>query len=302
MRFFSSFVISSVLLLCTLRAQDLENLFEAAHYRLINTSQDVLGLQDSIQLVNAPYDGNNGVYSNGIYVGHDPENGALIQTPMIDAMYDSVFAVQVLYRLTDLDGESHPVIILGPAYRFLGFEVWSDNTFKMLINNGELHDVAGLTANQNEWNELTIIHHEDAAHTEFWHSTELIGTIDGVLMRSETDGRVINVNGASGKSFKGNWRNLRIYGAEAITSIDALTPATAITLLNPAGNNLQIFTTNKNPSAWRIYDLQGMLISTGAITSEHRIDISELQEGLYVLHVLDVRDEMIGVGRFVKAK
>ena len=76
--------------------QDLSQFVPIAHYTLINTSADSLGNYDTIQLKNAPYQGLDGVYSNGKYPGTDT-SGSTIRTPNIDG-----FVIQNLRSVLSL--------------------------------------------------------------------------------------------------------------------------------------------------------------------------------------------------------
>ena len=49
-----------------LPAQDLNDLVPAAHYTMINTAEDALGLQPPVELHNSPFSGDDGAFFNGI--------------------------------------------------------------------------------------------------------------------------------------------------------------------------------------------------------------------------------------------
>lgn len=285
-----------------IEAQDLGNLVEIAHYPLINSSKDALGHLDSIRLLHAPYDGPNGVYSNGIYVGHDPDNGTLVQSPQIEALYDSVFAVQLQFRLTDLDGMLRPIIVLGLSYRYIGFEVQSDNTFAMLYNNFDHIPVAGITATEGVFYTLTFIHHALTPVTEFYLNGEWIGEVEGALDRPEDDGVILNVHPGMGRTHKGNWRNLKIFGSDEVSALEEWNRQTHLHLYpNPARDFIVVNTKGCEIAYWSISDATGKLIRRGQMYgTELRLSTNDFPCGLYLIYFSDDKDKLVCIEKFLK--
>ncbi len=86
------FTLLTAFFVIELMAQDLTEMEPIAHYKLINTAEDSLGFNSDISLLNAPFQGDQGVFSNGIYRGIDT-TGTEIETPIIDALdFDPVNA------------------------------------------------------------------------------------------------------------------------------------------------------------------------------------------------------------------
>jgi hypothetical protein len=140
------FLLFSVLGTSSAYSQDLSNLIPFAHYTLINTDVDALGKNPPIELYEAPYAGLEGVYSNGYYDGTAMDTG-LVRTLHMDALYDSVFAVQVQFKTDVLDGIGRSVIICGDNWKYLGLMLESDNSFKLLINNTLIPTTIAATSN-----------------------------------------------------------------------------------------------------------------------------------------------------------
>jgi hypothetical protein len=67
------------------RAQDLSGLFPFAHYTLINTPNDALGLQNPMLLMNTVYEGDDGIYFNGKHPVVD-QGGSWARTHYMSAL------------------------------------------------------------------------------------------------------------------------------------------------------------------------------------------------------------------------
>lgn len=292
-----------VVLLCLLvpiNAQDLKHLFEIAHYRLRTGAEDVNGVLDSMELDNAPIVPFQGVYSNGIYPGTDPENGANIRTPQVSSLYDDEFAIVLEFTISAIDGETRPIVILGQNDQYLGFEVRSDDTYAIIYNKTHRLAVPGLTPDL-AIHELTIIHNQLTSHTEFYLGSTLIGELNVPLEREKDDGRITNANAALSRSFLGYWSNLFIYGSEDITAIRDHILEKAIRLTpNPANEFLLINAEDRRIKTWMILNASGQHVSKGNYQRDMQIDIRDLAPGMYFLQLLDEEGRNMVTRKFVR--
>jgi len=282
MRYFSLFLCIGLWGLCT--AQDLSNLDTAAYYSLIGTGHDATGHYQEMVLQNAPFAGMNGVYSNGIYINDTIPGGCLISTPSISALYDSVFAVRVEFRIAAFVS-AHAVIVCGNGYRYLGLMYDNNGSVYTLFNNS-WPLLPGVQLEVGRWYTLTIIHSMAAETSEYWLDDQLIDTRNGPLMRSDTDDQAGNTNFANGLVFLGHMRNLTIYSDRGIVS-EVLKPHRVTPLQvypNPAGSVLYLGDDLRSGD-WSIYDTSGRLLTSGKLAGENDINISTLVSGEYLLQV-----------------
>jgi hypothetical protein len=283
-----------------MKAQDLKDLFAIGHYRFRTGLEDVNGVLDSVEVDNAPIVQGVGIYSNGIFPGSDPENGANIRTPQLSTLYDDEFAVELEFAITNLDGETRPIGILGQNDKYLGFEVRSDNTFAFIYNKTQRLPVPGVTADLSTHG-ITIIHNSVTDHTEFYFGSTLVGTTDVPLVRSDGDGRITNVNSTTAQSYLGYWSNLFIYGSEDITAVRDHLLENAITLSpNPASESVKISAADVRVASWNICDAVGHVVLSGKFESEMQIDLRQLESGIYFLRLLDSNTRMMVGKKFVK--
>jgi hypothetical protein len=115
MKTFLAFISLLVLVPVSPHAQDLSGLFPFAHYTLINTPNDALGLQNPMVLTNTVYEGNDGIYFNGKHPVVD-QGGSWARTYYMSALLDPKFAVQVEFKIEDLDGSLRCIVICGTEH------------------------------------------------------------------------------------------------------------------------------------------------------------------------------------------
>jgi len=284
--------------------QDLTNLIPVCHYTLINTPEDSLGFQDTIFLENALYEGTNGVYSNGIYPGEDPVHACHIRTPFMSTLYDSVFAIQLEFKLETFVDHYMPILICGESYRYLGLQINTINQFEILLNNNLFIPTIAPDPMAGVWYVLTIIHHDANARTEFYLNTDLIGQTNEELIRTPTEGYVSNLNPSMGRAFKGYWRNLRVYGTEPVSGLTPLHyDAQAKIYPNPSETRLHIDIPDLAPKRWTIIDMSGRIYTSGFFTTTRsEIDIQQLPPAAYLLTILDDSGKLLDSQIFVKGQ
>lgn len=291
--FFSGFILLNL----SLQAQDLGNLIPKAHYTLINTAEDALGIQQPIELVNAPFDGNDGIYLNGIYIASGNPDAGWAHTPFVEALYDSVFAVQLQFRIEEIVPSVYlPVVVIGDGWRYLGLEVRWDSAFLLLLNNGIVELSELIKAEENRWYEATIIYDQEADQVQFYLDGLLIESINAAIDRPESDGNVSNTNGATGRAFKGNWRNLKIFGSDPISKIDEDFYLSSHLLLspNPVSDKLRMNYTGTNKYKWSIHDFRGIPVKEGLeLSSTHEVDFRSVPAGIYIFNVMDENANII---------
>ncbi len=297
-----SAIVPLLLIFISVQGQDLKHLYQIAHYRLVNSTQDLEGNLDSMELDNAPYDGTSGVYSNGIYPGTDPKTGSYIRTPDVESLYDPEFAILLVFKLDQLDGETRPVVVLGESARYLGLEVRYDNKFTMLFNNNQHIVIDGITAAPT-WYEVAILHNQSTQTTEFYLSGDLVGTLNGALNREENDGRISNINPSTAQAFKGHWQNLFIYGSEEITALkESLKENDNLAVFpNPASTQIYFHDVDLRAAQWTIRDMNGMPIRSGDINDiKGGLDIRGFIPGSYMLQLRDAAGKPVAKKRFIK--
>jgi hypothetical protein len=260
----------------------------AAFYPLINTAEEVTGNYDDVELINAPFAGDSGVYSNGIYVwnGTNPPDGSLIRTGHIAHLYDSTFAVQVEF-MVDSISSMLPVIVLGDSWRYLGLAYMADGGIRTIFNGG-WHTIDGVMITTGTWYVLTIRYTLADTTAEFWLDGQLVDTRTMTLDRSENDGGISNSHFGAGLAFRGFMRNLLVMSdMSLISALDDPLPAPDINLFpNPATDRL--LPIPPAPVAhWVIYGQDGKICMSGGDVGHEGIDISGLSGGIYFMAVRD---------------
>ncbi|MCF8239408.1 MAG: hypothetical protein K9I85_14690 [Saprospiraceae bacterium] len=267
-------------------AQDLNNFDPVAWYTLIDSTGDKLDMNPPSELTNAPFQGSDGVYSNGQYPFSGQPGGSWISTPNLSELYDSSFAVSLQFRIDSLDDESHPIIIMGDSWRYLGFSVLYDNRW-VVDFNGYAYTLPDTKAIANQWYEVTIIYSSADSTALYYLDGALINQKKGALIRDINDGRITNTHSGAGRTFRGHWRHLRVFRSnDLFSSINQAVPSQMIQLFpNPTIDHLVITQEGDGFDRWEIIDLALQLPALCGIWTSSQIEISTatLPAGLYVL-------------------
>jgi len=294
------------LILCTciasLDAQDLSGLILKADYSLINTAEDATGLQDSMTLVNAPYAGAQGVYSNGNYLNSDPDS-CVVWTPFLATLFDTVFAIQLEFQPLPPDGVFRPVVVAGDSWRYLILATIGGK-FRVSVNDlSNYRDLESPLPVSGQWYTATIIHDQLAERSEFYLDGERVATLDGALNRTMSDGRLSNTHFGAGKAFKGYWRNLKFYGSDPLSAMTfAEGPGTSWSVCpNPTGSLVRIMAPPEGSSRWALFATDGHWVSSGSMEGgDLSIDLAAVPPGIYTLVLQGQAGAWYGTRRVVR--
>ncbi|MFQ5445932.1 MAG: LamG-like jellyroll fold domain-containing protein [Saprospiraceae bacterium] len=270
-------------------AQDLSSFQVVANYTLINTAADAQGMQPDIELINSPFAGAGGVYCNGNYIGGAPDS-SLVQTPPLEALYKPSFAVQVEFKIDSLDESTHPVLICGNSWRYLGFQTKYDSSWITEFNDFSF-TMDNSVAETGKWYQLTMIY-SGPDTTAYWYlDGNLIDKRIGSLTRPDGDGRISNTHGGEGLTFRGFLRNLRVYQSDGIFSAVGEAPELdALRVFpNPANDFISLTGVPSGQFRWTILDMNGHALKNGAVTGEEQIALGAWPAGQYFLRVTNAK-------------
>lgn len=283
--------------------QNLSDLELFAHYTLINTAEDALGLRNDMYLVNTVYEGQDGIYVNGIHPLQP--GGSFAQTYYMEALTDSKFAVQVEFKIEDLDGQYRCIVATGTNSLYLGLFVDPSDNFVFLLDIDTYVDVPEFAPGEDAWYEYTMIYDTVTTISRFYLDGMELANFDMRPDHIQGDAFVTNYNIYGGHPIKGNWRNLRVYGeAEATALEEELQSSTRLKIFpNPSADHLEFVYPGTHASQWRILNMTGEAMLAGAM-SGHKgtIDTRELLPGVYVLYILDQAGHLLSYNRFVQVR
>ena len=287
----------------SLFCQDLDGLSPFAHYPLNQTPDDALGLQNPMVLINTVYDDDDGIYFNGKHPVVD-QGGSWARTTYMSALYDSKFAVQVEFKMEDIDGQVRCILVCGLSTfsQYLGLFVLESGDFTILLSDGVFIDIPDVNPQENVWYKLTMVYDTVSNNAKFYLGNNLIESANHNLVRGQGDAFVNNYYPSGGYPLKGNWRNLRIYGEEEISALeDELARASALQVFpNPASESIMIEAKDPRGEKWNIYDVTGRPVRSGDFQSMNPIDIHLLVQGKYILQLIDVYGRTLDSRMFSK--
>ncbi len=287
-------------LLKPLQAQDLSSFSLLAHYPLTNSSAaDATGNYGDINLTNTSFQGDEGIYVNGVYIGNSDPDASLIATPPIDFPDTANIAFSLEFKTLETD--FRPIFIAGDYYRWLG--VFIINGEIQLMVSDALY-TSGHNIQSGQWYNLTLLYSE--GETKLWLDGQLIITHNSGALNYHLDipgdRTISNTHGGFGKAFKGYWRHLKIYSkGGSVASREATTAKLKIFPNPPAENHVQIQLPENfslhNPFHIHLRDAAGHSIPIHSSLSGQgliSIDLSALPPGTYFLYLNNEQGAWVG--------
>ena len=151
----NGFILILFLSLPQMLAQDLSAYKLLAHYPLISNSNDELGINDSLELINMPFMGTEGVYSNGVFFNSD-RSGSFMKTPYINQLDHDRMAFSIEFKLTDSLLADHVIFLGGANWRWLGSAVSRNQELQFVFNDATTR--TGLFLDLGSWNQVTLVY------------------------------------------------------------------------------------------------------------------------------------------------
>ncbi len=255
-----------------------------AYYPLISDAVDHTGLNSDITLTNAPFSGG-GVYCDGVSTDY------LVQTPNILSFSFTNLSVSFDFKVDEYLTQS--VIVCGASYRWLGFYLNADSTFKMKYNNSNyLVSTANYETGQWYTGRLTY----DGTTAKMLLNGVVIASITIPLVYVAGDTKFGTRDFANLSCFKGYLRNLVITNNYA--SGISETKTTQLSYYpNPANDFLMV----KGADSYaliNIYDLSGRLLIS-KYNDNTPIDIRNINEGVYFIRIENKNQTF--TGKFIRA-
>lgn len=292
-----------LLLLSTLgalSAQDLSNFGLLAHYPLTGSSAaDATGNYGDMELTNTSFQGDEGVYVNGVYIGSGDPNASLVSTPPIDFPDTNKIAFSLEFKAGDTG--FRPIFVAGDFYRWLGVFIVSGEL--QLLSSDALYPT-GQNVQGGQWYNLALTYEQGTS--KIWLDGQLIFTHNSGPLNYHLDisgdRKISNTHGGYGNAFQGNLRNIKIYsGTTVAADEERLPPAKLKIAPNPASNIVQIelpdgVRTLHNPFYIHLMDPNGRSFPVSPIIKDGLIsmDISALPPGIYFLYLNDNKKVWVG--------
>ncbi len=261
--------------------QDTTGLQLAADYPFATNADEQTGNYQPATTHNATYSGN-AVYSNGIYQGSGNTNYCLIKTDDIQELLGDKFIIKLDVKIEE---NNKPIFVIGDSYRWLTVDIFNNElrvlTYETGNNYGQYN--SGFTAQLNTWYSLAVVYEATTRKLEFYvNNVKMIDTTIPTELDRHNETALMNTHYGSGKTFKGYWKNLKIYGH--LANFENILHHDIFKIYpNPTKNNLNISFTNKTGNTIQITDTHGKILINKTVNNDDKqnIDISGLTPGLY---------------------
>ena len=276
-------------------AQQLEHRSILAHYPFTADANDAAGNYGPAELINAPIQGAEGVYSNGNYIGVDPDS-CLIRTPAISAIDTSDLAISVEFKISEVPSQGAPIFVLGDSWRWLGARVNFNGELELL--HADIASSSGQAVSTNTWHTVVVTYDGSIPEFKAYLNGNEVHAESGTHQAPAGDKRVSNNHGGEGRTFKGNLRNLKVYGAVAVGIERA--ELLDFQLVNYANNEMVQVQASEplNDIIYKIYAADGRTVQTQALSQNGMISTSGLTSGTHVISLYR-EQRLIGMRKLI---
>ncbi len=292
-----SHFICITLVLSTLfaKAQQLEHRSLLAHYPFTSDLSDATGNHGPAEVINAPIQGAEGIYSNGNYVGSDPDS-CQIRTPSISTIDTSDLAISIEFKITEIPSQGMPIFILGESWRWLGANVGFDGNLELV--HADAASTTGDAVTLNTWHTAVVTYNGATSTFAAYLDGSEVLSVTGTHQAPASDKRISNTHGGVGKTFKGNFRNLKVYGKVAV-GIERNETIVFDLIHLPQYEMLQVRSSDKLTNVQcKIYSIHGKTITAQDLPESGMIPIQGMPAGPHVI-TLYRNNRLIGMKKVI---
>jgi hypothetical protein len=270
-------------------AQDLGSRSLLAHYPFTSDASDATANFADAQLINAPIQGAEGVYSNGNYIGSDPDS-CFVSTPNITSIDTADLAIAIEFKISEYPSISEPVIIGGSSWRWIGAEIGNTGLLGLVYNG--IGTASTEVVSLNTWHTLVLTYNNQLAEFKLYFNGSEAHSATATLDAPPTERDISNTHGGFGFTFKGNFRNLKVYGPASTSSVNDRDLVTFQLHHNAAQQRIEIQTAERiDDLSYRVYGLEGRSLSEGILPINGKLEIPSTAVGTYIVALY--RDEKI---------
>ncbi len=192
---------------------------QIAAYPLLYDADDSLGRYDPMTLTGTPF-ATGGIICNGIYAGSGDPDWCNATTPLLPTLDLTSFAIVAEFKIDAFPSEEKPVFVGGSSYRWIGFNLATDGTVTLKYNNSN-YITSTVPYTVGEWHEAKITYNGTTGNC--YLDGVLVASVDFTLEHGN-DRNILIADPGRGKTFKGTFRNLRVYNSPAETNLIAHYP------------------------------------------------------------------------------
>ena len=228
-----------------------------------------------------------GIYSNGIYSGSDP-SGTIITTAEIEALDFEHFSFTLEFRAESLPTSVNwmPIVSGGPLWRWLTVLITDEGYIGLRANNGSVQEISEQLVEVDVWHDLTLKYAGDTLGV-LLNDTEVL-QVSVPDLETGGDKRLSSSDWGTGRTFKGYWRNLKVYNGDVAVSLPEVRYQAGIKVFpNPASGMAQVLGLDEGfDHILRLYSADGRFIKSFAGQANPAyLDLNGIPPGVYVLQV-----------------
>ena len=263
-------------------AQNLSNYQLVADYPFTSDLSDQTGNYGDASATNTSF-AQGGIYSNGVYSGSGQPNACSLQTPQITGQNTGDFAIHLDFN-ADFSN-NNTILVCGNSWRWMTVYTNNLGNLEVRVSKTDGFDQVITTTGNVDfgfWHNVVVKYNNVSNVVEVYQDNALVGS--GTLNASlnhQNDFDFSNSDGSSGVTYKGHWKNLKIYKDGSVGIEENLE-----NMIDLYYSNQQIVLNAPEGSDYAIYNVSGNLIQQGKLSMAHTtIDTHDFPVGICIVQL-----------------
>ena len=193
-----------------------------AWYPLNGTADDSTGNYGPMDLLNTPFQPGGGILCNGIYRNSGLSGACNAETPIMPLSIFQSFTVKAEFMVDSLPNKIMPVLVGGDNWRWLEITLAPTGLLELRYNNSSAVATSTRICDVNTWYEIAMTYDSATATAQLSLDGVLASTASFTILHGQANDRTFSITDyGSGTTFRGIFKNLRIYAtADISTGID----------------------------------------------------------------------------------
>lgn len=274
----------SIFTLFTISAFAQEELI--AHYPFHENGLDSLKINEDAELDNVNFV-DSSAYLDGNYYWDD-NMGTHLQVGPITNWDPEHFRLTLDVKIDSLpENSSLPIIVLGSSWRWMFANVTKEGKIELAIDDS-IMEISDSIINLENWTSIVFERDSTRGYTRLiYNNTDTLSAQINDI-KHHNDLRISASHGGSSRTFKGYWRNLKLFNITDVMTSNLSSTVSDIQIYpNPVRNFLMIENNNNEKFDASLHTVSGKIINSVNINpfSRQKLITDSYPSGIYYLEL-----------------
>ena len=183
------------------------------------------------------------------------------------------------------------------SWRWIGAEIGNSGELGLVYNG--ITSTSSQTVSLNTWHTIVVTYNNQASQFKLYFNGTEVQSATAALDAPPTERDISNTHGGMGFTFKGNLRNLKVYGPPSTSSVHDRELLNFQLIHDASSQEIEVRTAdNKGDLHYRSYGSDGQLISSGKLPSNGRLQIPTTAVSTYII-ALYRNEKVVGMKKIL---